>query len=172
MDHDIETGFARNTMTPQHLISCLLVRAAETFERLGAAAYAERARAALRATGPATRAVSVRPAEPTWQERRIADLAAIGLTNKEISERMHLSPRTVSSHLYRVFPKLGIASRAALRDALGRLEEDRPAEPSGHQRRTVRLMTVFEPYRQLTDVSVFITDESVCRGHARGAERL
>ncbi|MGP4091874.1 response regulator transcription factor, partial [Streptomyces sp. KR55] len=45
-----------------------------------------------------------------------------GLTNKEIGERMHLSPRTVSSHLYRVFPKLGITSRAALRDALGKLE--------------------------------------------------
>ncbi|MGP4014227.1 helix-turn-helix domain-containing protein, partial [Streptomyces sp. 4N124] len=45
-----------------------------------------------------------------------------GLTNKEIGERMHLSPRTVSSHLYRVFPKLGITARAALRDALERLE--------------------------------------------------
>ena len=39
-----------------------------------------------------------------WQERRIADLAASGLTNKEIGKRMHLSPRTVSSHLYRIFP--------------------------------------------------------------------
>ncbi|MFC9626613.1 LuxR C-terminal-related transcriptional regulator, partial [Streptomyces sp. NPDC056930] len=38
---------------------------------------------------------------------------------------MHLSPRTVSSHLYRVFPKLGITSRAALRDALARLEDER-----------------------------------------------
>jgi DNA-binding NarL/FixJ family response regulator len=61
----------------------------------------------------------------TWQERRIADLAASGLTNKEIGERMHLSPRTVSSHLYRVFPKLGITSRAALRDALGKVRDDR-----------------------------------------------
>nr|WP_233290380.1 helix-turn-helix transcriptional regulator [Kitasatospora sp. MBT66] len=56
----------------------------------------------------------------TWQERRVADLAAGGLTNKEIGRRMHLSPRTVGSHLYRVFPKLGITSRAALRDALNR----------------------------------------------------
>ncbi|WP_151483167.1 helix-turn-helix domain-containing protein, partial [Streptomyces albicerus] len=68
------------------------------------------------------RTTSTHLAELTWQERRIADLAARGLTNKEIGERMHLSPRTVSSHLYRVFPKLGITSRAALRDALERLE--------------------------------------------------
>jgi DNA-binding CsgD family transcriptional regulator len=59
----------------------------------------------------------------TWQERRIADLAASGLTNKEIGKRMNLSPRTVSSHLYRVFPKLGITTRAALRDALSRSDE-------------------------------------------------
>lgn len=98
-----------------------LTLAAETFERLGAPGWAERARAELRATGTATAASSAPLAALTWQEQRIADLAASGLTNKEIGERMHLSPRTVSSHLYRVFPKLGITSRAALRDALGTL---------------------------------------------------
>ncbi|MFJ2821835.1 AAA family ATPase [Streptomyces toxytricini] len=97
-----------------------LTAAAETFERLGAPAWAGRAAAELRASGPAA-AASASPPVLTWQERRIADLAAGGLTNKEIGARMHLSPRTVSSHLYRVFPKLGITSRAALRDALGRL---------------------------------------------------
>jgi DNA-binding NarL/FixJ family response regulator len=40
------------------------------------------------------------------------------MTNKQIGQRLHLSPRTVGSHLYQVFPKLGITSRAALRDAL------------------------------------------------------
>lgn len=98
-----------------------LTAAAETFERLGAAAWTERARAELRAAGPAAAASAAPTPTLTWQERRIADLAAGGLTNKEIGARMHLSPRTVSSHLYRVFPKLGITSRAALRDALGRL---------------------------------------------------
>ncbi|MEW2290669.1 LuxR C-terminal-related transcriptional regulator, partial [Streptomyces sp. NPDC047841] len=102
----------------------LLVQAAETFERLGAAAWTERARAELRASGLATRVTPAQLAELTWQERRIADLAAGGLTNKEIGQRMHLSPRTISSHLYRVFPKLGITSRAALRDALAKLEEE------------------------------------------------
>ncbi|MFG2134603.1 AAA family ATPase [Streptomyces sp. NPDC048751] len=101
-----------------------LTSAAETFERLGAPTWAERARAELRATGASTLASSAHLAALTWQERRIADLAAGGLTNKEIGERMHLSPRTVSSHLYRVFPKLGITSRAALRDALGRIPGD------------------------------------------------
>ncbi|WP_042395034.1 AAA family ATPase [Streptacidiphilus carbonis] len=101
-----------------------LTLAAESFERLGAAGWAERARTELRACGIAARASSVRPDSLTWQERRIADLAARGLTNKEIGERTHLSPRTVSSHLYRVFPKLGITSRAALRDALGRIPDD------------------------------------------------
>jgi DNA-binding NarL/FixJ family response regulator len=57
----------------------------------------------------------------TAQEQEIAALAASGLTNKQIGERLHLSPRTVGSHLYQLFPKLGIASRAALRDALASL---------------------------------------------------
>lgn len=100
-----------------------LTLAAQTFQRLGAATWAERAQAELRVSGLATRATT-QLAELTWQERRIANLAASGLTNKEIGERMHLSPRTVSSHLYRVFPKLGITSRAALRDALGKIPDD------------------------------------------------
>jgi DNA-binding NarL/FixJ family response regulator len=44
--------------------------------------------------------------------------AAAGHTNKEIAARLFLWPRTVSAHLYQVFPKIGITSRAALRDAL------------------------------------------------------
>ncbi|WP_413966506.1 AAA family ATPase [Actinacidiphila polyblastidii] len=96
-----------------------LTLAAETFERLGAAAWTERARAELSATSASAPASTAHLAALTWQERRIADLAAGGLTNKEIGERMHLSPRTVSSHLYHAFPKLGVTTRAALRDALG-----------------------------------------------------
>ncbi|MGI5285443.1 LuxR C-terminal-related transcriptional regulator [Nonomuraea polychroma] len=99
----------------------VLVRAAESFERLGATGWAERAQAELRASGAPARASLSYLSTLTWQERRIAELAASGLTNKEIGERMHLSPRTVSSHLYRVFPKLGITSRAALRDALDKV---------------------------------------------------
>ncbi|HEY0817087.1 MAG TPA: helix-turn-helix transcriptional regulator [Pseudonocardia sp.] len=54
----------------------------------------------------------------TAQELTIADLAARGLTNKQIAARLALSPRTVSTHLYRIFPKLGVTSRAGLRDAM------------------------------------------------------
>ena len=66
----------------------------------------------------ARRASAARVASLTPQEREIAQLAATGLTNREIATRLYVSHRTVSSHLYRIFPKLGITSRAALRDAL------------------------------------------------------
>ena len=47
-------------------------------------------------------------------------LASEGLTNAQIGDRLFLSPRTVSSHLYRSFPKLGVADRHQLRDVIGR----------------------------------------------------
>jgi len=60
------------------------------------------------------------PDSPLLSPREIEVLASVaaGETNGEIAERLFLSDRTVSAHLYRVFPKLGITSRAALRDAL------------------------------------------------------
>jgi DNA-binding NarL/FixJ family response regulator len=45
-------------------------------------------------------------------------MAARGLSNREIAQQLYLSHRTVESHLYRVFPKLGVTSRAQLLDAL------------------------------------------------------
>ncbi|MFF7475047.1 AAA family ATPase [Streptomyces sp. NPDC008092] len=93
-----------------------LAAALHTLEELGAAPWAAAAGTELAALAP--------PAEPeplllTPQELQIADLAATGLSNKEIGARLYISPRTVSTHLYNIFPKLGIRSRAALRDALG-----------------------------------------------------
>ncbi|WP_460570574.1 response regulator transcription factor [Humibacter soli] len=44
----------------------------------------------------------------------VAQLAARGLSNREIGERLFLSHRTVGSHLYRIFPKLGVTNRAQL----------------------------------------------------------
>jgi DNA-binding CsgD family transcriptional regulator len=97
-----------------------LTAAQETFVQLEAVPWARRAENELRATGMTA---SEGGAALTAQEREIALLAATGMTNKEIGERLALSPRTVAAHLYRVFPKLGISSRAALRDALSTLPE-------------------------------------------------
>ena len=94
-----------------------LRNALDGFERLGADPWARRARAELGATGQEHR--RGRTDSMTDQEEEIAMLAAAGMTNKEIGTRLFLSHRTVGAHLYRVFPKLGITSRAALRDALG-----------------------------------------------------
>lgn len=94
-----------------------LALAREAFQRLGARTWADRAATELRATGQARHPDHGQALTP--QELEIALLAATGMTNKQIGSRLYLSPRTVSAHLYRVFPKLGITSRAALRDALG-----------------------------------------------------
>lgn len=64
-------------------------------------------------------------------DRQIAELAAAGLTNKQIGERLYLSHRTVAAHLYQIFPGLGITSRAALRDALDALDGTGAPSPCG-----------------------------------------
>ncbi|MFE9421459.1 AAA family ATPase [Kitasatospora sp. NPDC006697] len=94
--------------------------ALETFRRLGARPWIDRAAAELRAAGASVLQGSepTPKAELTPQEMQIAELAAQGLTNRDIASRLYLSPRTVGYHLHKVFPKLGITSRAQLRDAL------------------------------------------------------
>jgi DNA-binding CsgD family transcriptional regulator len=102
-----------------------LTAAAGTFRQLGASSWAARADGELRATGMhRSPRLGARSALLTPQELEIAQLAASGMTNKDIGQRLFMSPRTVSSHLYRVFPKLGITSRAALREALDALMPD------------------------------------------------
>jgi len=92
--------------------------AADGFRRPRPGAAPARADRELRATGITVAAADTGLDSLTPQQRQIALLAAAGHTNKEIAARLFLSPRTVSTHLYQVFPKLGITSRAALRDAL------------------------------------------------------
>ena len=57
-------------------------------------------------------------------------MAAEGLSNREIGQKLYLSHRTISSHLYRVFPKLGITSRTELRHVLDRAIADRATAPA------------------------------------------
>ncbi|WP_343046196.1 helix-turn-helix transcriptional regulator [Nonomuraea typhae] len=91
--------------------------ALETFDRLGMTLWAERARAELRLTGDVP-AAPRRDDDPlsvlTAQERQVVRLAATGASNRDIAAQLFLSPRTVGYHLYKAFPKLGIASRSQL----------------------------------------------------------
>ena len=91
----------------------------EMLSRIGADAFAERARAELLATGETVRKRAVETIEVlTAQESMVARLAAEGRTNPEIGTQLFISPRTAEYHLRKVFTKLGISSRRALRDVL------------------------------------------------------
>jgi DNA-binding CsgD family transcriptional regulator/tetratricopeptide (TPR) repeat protein len=108
----------------------VLTQALGTFRRLRARSWAQRAEAELRACGVAvTGAPGERDAlrELTPQQRQIVRLASDGLTNREIGDRLFLSPRTVSSHLYRSYPKLGVTGRHQLRDVVARAGPLTPA---------------------------------------------
>lgn len=99
--------------------------ALSTFDQLGASAWSALARGELDATGerrelPDDDILAVLSA----QELQITVLAAQGLSNSEIGQRLRLSPRTVSSHLYRIFPKLDITSRAQIAGRLGQQTPD------------------------------------------------
>ncbi|KAA1424992.1 AAA family ATPase [Mumia zhuanghuii] len=85
---------------------------------LSAAALAEKLSGRSGARTPAL-AVAARPLPLTAREREIAELAARGLSNKEIAERLTVSVRTVEGHLYRAGHKLGVSERAAMADILG-----------------------------------------------------
>ena len=100
----------RRTTARAHLRSAL-----DAFERVGAVAWAERARAELRASGETARKRSPSAIDQlTPQELQITRLVAEGATNKEVAARLFLSPRTIDYHLRKVFTKLGISSRSEL----------------------------------------------------------
>src|SRR5262249_12682553 len=96
-----------------------LREARDIFDALGALPWSDRAREELRASGETSRGRTERAWEGlTPQELHIAQLAAEGLSNKEIGARLYLSHRTVGYHLHRIFPKIGITSRSGLRPIL------------------------------------------------------
>ncbi|MER7004101.1 helix-turn-helix transcriptional regulator [Dactylosporangium sp. NPDC000555] len=91
----------------------------DAFTDMGAAAFAERARVELLATGQHARARAV-PAghDLTSQEARVAALAAAGATNTEIATQLFVTDSTVEYHLNKIFRKLGLTSRRQLAAAL------------------------------------------------------
>jgi len=97
--------------------------ARDMFDALGVQPWVDKARAELRASGERTAEPSTAPRQPlSPQELQIAQMAASGLSNREIADRLFLSHRTVGQHLYHVYPKLGVASRSELPQALATWE--------------------------------------------------
>lgn len=88
--------------------------ARDSFDIIGATPWAARAREELRAAGVDSRPRHNSLHELTPQELQIAQMVAQGLTNGAIAQRLYVSRRTVESHLYRIFHKLGVSSRAQL----------------------------------------------------------
>ncbi len=80
------------------------------FEAIGARQWAERARSELARADVAHAGTD----ELTPSEQRVAELAASGMSNKEIAAKLFISPKTVELHLSRVYRKLGIHSRGEL----------------------------------------------------------
>ncbi|MCO5994137.1 ATP-binding protein [Actinoallomurus rhizosphaericola] len=95
--------------------------ARDTFDALGTSPWGERARRELRAAGERSSERQAATSDLlTAQELQIAQMAAEGLTNREIGKRLYISHRTVGAHLARIYAKLGATSRVQLHDALGR----------------------------------------------------
>ena len=93
--------------------------ARDAFDAMGCAAWGDQARRELRASGESSRRRDLSASDQlTAQELQIAQLVAQGLSNRDIAQRLYLSHRTIGTHLYRIFPKLGITSRGELRSAL------------------------------------------------------
>jgi DNA-binding CsgD family transcriptional regulator len=103
-------GLVHRRRREKRLADETLREALAAFEALEAPLWAERARAELSRVGLRPRASD----ELTETERRVAELAAGGLTNREVGEAAFLSPKTVEKVLARVYRKLGIGSRAEL----------------------------------------------------------
>lgn len=99
--------------------------------RIVAARSAELAAACEGAVTPALRRAEAAAAPLTAREREIAELAAAGMTSREIAERLVISPRTVETHVQRVYTKLGVNSRAELERLLSRSPGRAPGRAPG-----------------------------------------
>lgn len=121
----LELAYGLHLRGRHHLVEARthLRTARDVFSHIGIAPLAARAREELAATGEYTDRDRPRPASAlTPQEWQIATMAADGLTNRQIGQQLFLSHRTVGSHLYHLFPKLGVTSRNQLAGALADAE--------------------------------------------------
>ena len=107
--YDSDVSRAHCVLGPDHLATCWAQGLVWSPEEALAGALPD----LVAGVGPEEGWSSLTPAE-----RQVVDLVAQGLTTPEVAERLFLSPRTVQSHLRRIFPKLGVASRRQLRQAV------------------------------------------------------
>ena len=101
-----------------------LTEALALFEQLGAPTWIAQATAELDRVGLRRPA----PGELTAGERKVAELAATGMTNRQVAEAAFMSPKTVEANLARVYRKLGIGSRAELGARLALEQRDAGAQ--------------------------------------------
>ena len=121
---EVELGAALRRLGRTIAARDVLTEAGDLAHRLGAGALVARARDELVAAGARPRRVAITGVESlTPAERRVADLAAEGRTNRQIAESLFVTPKAVEFHLANAYPKLGIGSRRELRDAL---QKERP----------------------------------------------
>jgi ATP/maltotriose-dependent transcriptional regulator MalT len=92
--------------------------AGETFEGLGVRPWADWAWQELRASGETVQRAEDPAGRLSPQELQIATMAAQGLTNRQIGAQLFLSPRTISTHLYHIYPKVGVTTRHELHRVL------------------------------------------------------
>ncbi|MGH3615583.1 MAG: helix-turn-helix transcriptional regulator, partial [Pseudonocardia sp.] len=96
-----------------------LARGQELAHRCAADALVERAREELIATGARPRRVALSGAEAlTPSERRVAELAATGMSNRDVAQALFVSSKTVETHLGSAYRKLAVSGRAELAGAL------------------------------------------------------
>jgi DNA-binding CsgD family transcriptional regulator len=103
-------GQLQRRQRQKELASASLQEAFDTFDQLNVPLWADRARAELVRANVAPR----RNGELTPSEQRVAELAALGMKNRDVATALFISPKTVEANLARIYRKLGIKSRAEL----------------------------------------------------------
>ena len=124
----VELGAARRHAGQRSAAGPPLRAGLELADRMGATPLIEAARHELRALGLRPRRPAVTgPGSLTPTERRVAELAASGLTNRQTAEGLFVTVKTVETHLARTYQKLGISTRAELVKIIGATAAERDA---------------------------------------------